>query len=697
MAANPLIFKDAEKARDSILDSQKKEIADLYEKWANEIGEKAKQLSHKTTSSSALAERQMKELQKQIYATSKQVSNEVYSKIKKNLYMVADSVVESNAEWLSSFGFSDKGINIAFSGVADDTVRNLITGQIYDNGWNLSSKIWGDNEDTKKDIYQVMAKGLTENKPIYEIAKDLESYVRPSARLPWNFRSADGKKIFKKQVDYNAQRLARTLVQHGYQQSFLATTQKNPFITDYIWRSNGSRVCPLCLSRDGKHFKKDELPMDHPNGMCTMEPNVADDMNDQLANWFNNSDGTYPEIDKFAGNFGYKANAINTAEDFIKKYGTSTKSPSAWFNGMTPIQKSEAKALKEQSGLTWEKWYEKNILESKIEFTSLQTKYLAKYGYSVDNMPGTFSDWSHNLSPDDKKELFSLLNLHGKDHPFQLMEEWYDNELSVLNKIKAKPKVPKTKKMSELASELGDVFSDDVFSQIRKDNAYWFKNPEDADKVLRKVAGDNWINLTKTERLGLYEYTRGSGFMNRPLRGYQGSWSKSSFKGIGKANLNYERSDGEKLINAMTKAISNSKYDFDIWLQRGVSHEGTAPFLNVSESFINNATQKQLEEKLLGKVVTDEAFLSASAAKGKGFPGNIFNVYAPKGTKMHYAEPFSYFGNGDKLKWDGKKKQDYFSYEFETIIQRGTSYRITKVEKSGSKLYVDMEVVAQKF
>ena len=59
-----------------------------------------------------------------------------------------------------------------------------------------------------------------ENCSYYEIAKDLESYVRPNARLPWNLRMADGKKIYKKQIDYNAQRLARTLVQHGYQQSF---------------------------------------------------------------------------------------------------------------------------------------------------------------------------------------------------------------------------------------------------------------------------------------------------------------------------------------------------------------------------------------------------------------------------------------------------------------------------------------------
>ena len=49
-----------------------------------------------------------------------------------------------------------------------------------------------------------MAKGIVAKKPIYDIAKDLESYVRPNARLPWNLRMADRVRIYKNEVDYNA-------------------------------------------------------------------------------------------------------------------------------------------------------------------------------------------------------------------------------------------------------------------------------------------------------------------------------------------------------------------------------------------------------------------------------------------------------------------------------------------------------------
>ena len=334
-----LIFKDAEAAKAAIMASQQKEIAKLYEDWADEIGERAKYYSHKSTASAPVSERYYRELQKQLRQTSQEVSNEIYKKIKSNIYTVADAVVSDNVKWLESFGFSSAGLNAAFSYVPHEIVQNLVTGQIYDSGWSLSSRIWGDNEQTLKDIYQVMAKGLAENKPIYEIAKDLESYVRPSAKLPWNLRMADGKKIYKKQVDYNAQRLARTLVQHGYQQSFIATTQKNPFITEYIWRSNGSRVCDLCKARDGVHYKKTELPMDHPNGMCTMEPVVVDDMVDQLADWFNSPDGTYPEIDEFAKNFGYIPNnkvASTTSDSYAGHLAYSVAKQFTEKFGMTP-------------------------------------------------------------------------------------------------------------------------------------------------------------------------------------------------------------------------------------------------------------------------------------------------------------------------------------------------------------------------
>ena len=86
-----LIFKDAEAAKAAIMASQQKEIAKLYEDWADEIGERAKYYSHKSTASAPVSERYYRELQKQLRQTSQEVSNEVYKKMKSNIYIVADA------------------------------------------------------------------------------------------------------------------------------------------------------------------------------------------------------------------------------------------------------------------------------------------------------------------------------------------------------------------------------------------------------------------------------------------------------------------------------------------------------------------------------------------------------------------------------------------------------------------------------
>lgn len=414
MAKDPLIFKDAEKARNAITQQQKAEILKTYQKWADEIGEKAKMYSHKTAPSYAIAERQMKELEKQLRATSDKVANEIYGGIKSSIYTASEAVVNTNKEWLKSLGFEGETLDIAFNYVPDEMVQKLVTGQIYDSGWSLSKRIWDDKEETLSELYKITAGGVAQNKSIYEIAKDLEKYVSPTAAKPWNLVDKDGKKIYPKQVDYNAQRLARTLVQHGYQQSFIETTKENPFIVDYIWNSNGSRACELCMDRDGVHYKKHELPMDHPNGMCTMEPNVSETLIDDLANWFNEPAGSYPEIDKFAESFGHKEKVAKTVTDFIDKHGTSTKSPNAWYTSLSPMQKSEAKLLKEQSGLTWNSWYEKNIYVG--DGSNLGKKKTAK----AKDVQSFFN----------KQEWLDLLN----QNDLSEMENWCDDWLKVATK-----------------------------------------------------------------------------------------------------------------------------------------------------------------------------------------------------------------------------------------------------------------------
>lgn len=231
---------------------------------------------------------------------------------------------------------------------------------------------------------------------------------------------------------------------------------------------------------------------------------------------------------------------------------------------------------------------------------------------------------------------------------------------------------------------------DDAFTQERKDAAMWAKTTKEADAQLRSVCGDVWQAAKQAERRAIYDYTSGSGKFNRPLSGFQGSWGQHNNKGVGMVDLNYEGAFKE--IQDMTDIISKSSYDFDVWLQRGCGTEAIESFLHLPNGTLGRMTHEQLQQ-FLGRDGRIYSFTSTGVAKGKGFSGNvIMNIYAPKGTQMMYAEPFSAFGNGGGKSWDGISPQSTFGYESEMIIQRGASYTITKIEKSGGTIFIDVEV-----
>lgn len=382
MPMNQDIFKYATAVRDSVTKEQQAYIEEAYKKWSEDVLEQAEYYSKLTTCSSPVSQAYYQQLYQQMQAQSKEIANGVYTNITNGMAQVSDAVVKDAVDWMSGFGFSKNGLDAAFSYIPQSTVNSLITGSVYGKpgSWSLSAAIWGDNEKTLKDIYSIMSQGIAAQMPIEDIAKKLSQYVDPNKQLSWT--GPNGMRIYKHAVDYNAQRLARTLVQHTYQQSFVAATKDNPFVTEYVWIANGSRVCPICADRDGTHYKKDKLPLDHPNGMCTMEPVVDGDITDKLAKWVNSEDGTYPEIDEFAKKFGYDASKMpKMTFDEIKKkytYGIDSKTPSKWYKSLPKDVQDTVSQIHQESGLKWTQWYKKNIMNGGEDVTDDMMKAAAK-------------------------------------------------------------------------------------------------------------------------------------------------------------------------------------------------------------------------------------------------------------------------------------------------------------------------------
>ena len=238
----------------------------------------------------------------------------------------------------------------------------------------------------------------------------------------------------------------------------------------------------------------------------------------------------------------------------------------------------------------------------------------------------------------------------------------------------------------------------DPYSEERKKRAYRFTSKKDADAVLRSVCGDVWRNATKTQKDAIFEYTCGSGRFNRPLAGFQKpyyesgtGWEPKYYKGPGNVWIDYERAGDE--IRAMTAFIERSKYSFDIWLQRGCNSNAMESFLQLKPGTFYSMSQEELQQ-FVGRRATMDNFISTAASEGAGFSEKeiILNIYVPEGTEMMYAEPFSNFGNGRGVNWDGIQGQKSFSQEFEVILQRGAKYKITHIEKKSGRIYIDMEV-----
>ena len=244
--------------------------------------------------------------------------------------------------------------------------------------------------------------------------------------------------------------------------------------------------------------------------------------------------------------------------------------------------------------------------------------------------------------------------------------------------------------------------ADELYTQTKKDSALWAKNTKEADDVLRDVSGEVWRNASNDEQDAIFEYTRSYSKFNEPLRGME--YYTNQILGVGNVDLNeigvkqgiFKKGEIKKLIDDTTSMIERSRYDFDMWVQRGVQYNGMDRFFGISLNDFN-LPEQELSKLLVGTTPTDYAFGSSGVAKGKGFASKpiIFNIYAPRGTKMMYLEPFSDFGNGAKRSWDGISKQNSFGNESEILVQRGTTYRVLKVEKVGSKIFIDMEVIGQ--
>lgn len=572
-----LSLNTAEGTRIELTKKQQDRVRRLYKRVSKEIGEQAQRIP--STNSEALRQQYLKKLQEQINEQLEKIGQEIEGTITQTMTQVAADVVSDNLKWMESVGLPIGG---AFSHVPDEIVRAVTSGKVYAGKWSLSKAIWGNTEKTQRDINTVIAEGIAQNKSAYDIAKDLEKYVNPSAKKDWSWS-----KVYpgtNKKVDYNAQRLARTLVSHAYQQAFVRTTQKNPFVTKYKWLgSNSHRICPICEARNGKLFEKDELPLDHPNGMCTFVAVIEDSMEDiadRLGDWAYGKED--PALDAYAKDlYGYIPESL------------------------------------------------------KSQFTDLQEEWLSPMGYSPDHMPQTFKEFAEKLEFDELEKLLKLSGGKWSDaHPYQKMEKWYnDNLLKVKPGIKTKVPTPPAISQSSGLPSISEWFK---------------KIKSQTESKMLDLETRAFNHMTEKQRDGIRTYSGSAyRRMNSYLREIGAGRSEREARSISRISEDLieaiTQASGGLSKSALEKDLVLRR-GTDLGDLAGFL---PGDFLDNKEK-LENMSIPELNDMFQGSLGTYHGFTSTSSLWDRGFSGDVeVLLYAPKGTAASSIMNISKFGTGE--------------------------------------------------
>ena len=317
-------YSQSEKDRELIIKQRQRNTARSFEAMRKKIDEQIATMNMSTVSEK-VKRQQLEEIRNNLQKSLGAFYSDLEDGLKSDMISIGQSVLSDSEAFYRSL---DMPISMAITSFPVEIMENVVNGTVYKEKWFLSNALWGDYQSKINDINEVVAHGIGLNLSSLDIAKQLEQFVDPKAMKPsaaivtqclqdpetgklyskdyvkrhpekdWSgFKEKTSRYNYGK-VDYNAQRLARTLVSHAYQQNVVRQAQSNPFAEGVKWlASGGERMCEICEDRDGKIFPIDDVPLDHPNGMCTfaVETPSMMEMSDALANWVNGEPTEYDE------------------------------------------------------------------------------------------------------------------------------------------------------------------------------------------------------------------------------------------------------------------------------------------------------------------------------------------------------------------------------------------------------------------
>ncbi len=170
-------------------------------------------------------------------------------------------------------------------GLADQFLDRYVNFR-YNDGFNLSDRIWRIQEYTQKGILDITIQGIMSGTSAVDLTKQLEGFLlkRGPAWTTGIKRSVTGRGT----VAYNALRLARTEINQAYHWAQKEMAKENPLLIGQKWNLSNTHptdwppsaaymgypeICDYRANHDHHGlgegvFPPGEAPPDHPNGLC---------------------------------------------------------------------------------------------------------------------------------------------------------------------------------------------------------------------------------------------------------------------------------------------------------------------------------------------------------------------------------------------------------------------------------------------
>ena len=382
-------------------------------------------------------------------AYSQQIYDELLKVVMKYNSKVATDLADVNKQMMQLLmGDGYKQIKDQVDKLVDvvnaDTVEQVIRGKLYEDRKGLDKRLWSCTNTSGEKIEDAVASCMAEGMSAADMAENLKQFAM-GGHHTWSrnkIREKLGSGYARKYsggLDYESLRLARTTITHQAQIETINTKRVNPYMGGVQWHSNheAGRTCDACNALDGRLFiiDKEDIPLDHPNGACWLEPvwmingkkATPEDIAKDMKAWANGekNSGAMDKIPEYKGLGGTKTptkSIKKTIKSAVKQRGIYTEEERA--AKYTELHET----LKKQISKTNKKYTTEGILEAlKQAPLDVQDMYLSIGEFQRTNSTGgafySLGDKKIHMSLKDERNL--RIRYFGEKHRYDvLFHEW---------------------------------------------------------------------------------------------------------------------------------------------------------------------------------------------------------------------------------------------------------------------------------